>query len=132
MYRSRRSQYGPDKRTAGQRRRAALASEAWLCAEECDVDSMVPHFEAAGWRVIGRSRFCTRLSSTENRLPDIAGLVRRYPEVSVIVRIYDKANDRLKVIAGSRFVCSTAVEEMHVLSHAEHYGVPEDANMFDY
>lgn len=122
----------PAKPSPGQQRRSSLRSEAWFCGEEHNVDSMVPQFEAAGWQVIGRSRYCTRLTSTGTRVPDIAALVRKYPEVSVFVRLYDKVNDSMKIIAGSTFVCAEALEDMHVFSHAEHYDVPEDANMFDY
>lgn len=129
---ARNSKCGPAEITQGQQRRGDLGSEAWLCGEEHNVDAMVPEFEAVGWRVIGRGPFCIRLASAETRVPDMAALVREHPDVSVLVRIYDKSSDRLKIIAGSTLLSVSAVEEMHVLSHAEHYDVPAAANMFDY
>ena len=107
----------PAKPSPGQQRRSSLRSEAWFCGEEHNVDSMVPQFEAAGWQVIGRSRFCTRLISTGTRVPHIAALVRKYPEVSVFVRLYDKVSDSMRIIAGSTFVYTEVVEDMHVFSH---------------
>lgn len=132
MNRDHTSQFGPERKIKGQQRRANLGSDAWLYGAAPDVQLLVPHFEAAGWKVVRRGGFCTQLSSTKTYVPNIAGLVRKHPEVAVFVRVYDEAHDRLKIIAGTKYVCAEAVEEMHVFNHADHYGVPQEANMFDY
>ncbi len=117
---------------AGQRRRANLRSEAWLYGDWQSLKLMAPHFETLKWRVTWKTSSCFHLESPEACVPDIAGLVREYPNVTVLARLYDRLNDDLTIIAESQFICAKAVETMQVFSHADYYGVPKDANMFDY
>lgn len=93
---------------------------------------VVPVFEAQGWQVVRDNPTFIYLATTGTRVPNIAGLVREYPEVAILARVYNKRDDSLTIIAGSKFNYTETMEDMHVFSHAEYYGVSEDANMFDY
>lgn len=123
----------PRERT-GRQRRAILRCDVWLCGDPHGLTMVVPHFEEQGWKVVQDTPTYLRLvlEAAEPRVPDIRRLVVDHPEVAVLARLYNQRDDSLTIIAGSKFNYTETVETMHVFSHAEYYGVPADANMFDY